>query len=132
MVASLLLPGCKDDKEVIVSGITVSPATIPALEIGETVELTATITPDYATEEIRWVAYDKDTITTLKAITLESDGRRAILKAVKAGAAKVFVTNRTGVVVSDEVLVTVNSDDYAGFVACKYVGTAELSGALSA
>ena len=117
LVASLFLSGCNDDQEVTVSEITVSPETVPALEIGGTVELTAIITPDNATEEIRWVAYDE-------IVSIKSEGRKAILTAVESGTTHVFATNRTGVVVSKDIVVKVNSDEYAAFVVGRFLGTA--------
>ncbi|MDR2138104.1 MAG: Ig-like domain-containing protein [Tannerella sp.] len=125
LVACLCLAACNDDKEVTVSDITLSPETIPALEVGGTVELTATVTPTDATEEIRWVAYDE-------IVSIKGEGRTAVLTALASGTTKVFATNRTGVVVSKEITVKVNSSEYAGFVVGKYSGTARVSGAINA
>lgn len=125
LVAILCLPGCSDDNEVTVSEITISPGTFPALEVGGTVELTAVITPDNATEEIRWVAYDP-------IVSIAGEGRKAVLTAVESGTTRIFATNRTGVVVSEEITVKVNSDEFASFVVGKYIGTAEVRGSLNA
>jgi hypothetical protein len=124
-VAAFCLSGCNDDSEVTVSNITVSPSSVSGMEVGETVELTATVAPDNATEDIRWEIYDPT------IVSIENQGRKAILKAVASGTTRIFATNRTGVVVSDEITVKVNSSEYAKFVAGNYIGTAEVRGALS-
>ncbi|MDR1524541.1 MAG: Ig-like domain-containing protein [Tannerella sp.] len=124
LAAVLCMPACNDENEVIVSGITVSPSVIPAMEVGEMMELTATVTPDNATEDIRWEAYDT-------IVSIENQGKKAILKAVASGTTRIFATNKSGIVVSDEITVKVNSSEYAGFVVGKYSGTAEIRGALN-
>ncbi|MDR3194668.1 MAG: Ig-like domain-containing protein [Tannerella sp.] len=126
LIASLCFTGCNDDDEVTVKGISITPATVSAMEIGGTVELTATITPADATEEIRWVSYDP------KIISITSEGSKAILRADSAGTTRVFATNKTGIVVSEEIEVKVNSAEYAGFVIGNYIGTAQVSGAINA
>ncbi|MDR2763675.1 MAG: Ig-like domain-containing protein [Tannerella sp.] len=118
------MSSCNDEKEVTVSGIIVSPSTIPAMEVGETVELTAMITPDNATEEIRWVTYDP-------IVSIEGEGRKATLKALASGTTRIFATNKTGIVVSPDITVKVNSAEYASFVVGNYSGTAEIKGALN-
>ncbi|MDR2042467.1 MAG: hypothetical protein LBP98_09175 [Tannerella sp.] len=125
-VAVFGLSSCNDEKEVTVTDITVSPSEIPAMEVGETIELTAAITPDHATEDLRWEVYD-NTI-----VSIESQGRKAILKAVGSGTTRVFATNKTGIVVSEELTVKVNSSEYAKFVVGSYLGTANVKGALTA
>ncbi|MDR1676500.1 MAG: Ig-like domain-containing protein [Tannerella sp.] len=125
-VAALSVWSCNDENEVTVSGITVSPSTIPAMEVGETMELTAAITPDNATEDIRWEVYD-NTVVSIES----QDPRKAILKAVASGTTRIFATNKTGIVVSDEITVKVNSSEYAKFVVGNYSGTAEVRGALN-
>jgi uncharacterized lipoprotein YajG len=125
LAAIFCMPACDDESEVIVSGITISPSAISAMEVGETVELTATVTPDNATEDIRWEAYDT-------IVSIENQGRKAILKAVASGTTRIFATNKAGIVVSEEITVKINSSEYAKFVVGNYTGTAEIRGALTA
>ncbi|MDR3262409.1 MAG: Ig-like domain-containing protein [Tannerella sp.] len=126
LIASLYLTGCNNDDEVTVKNISITPATVSAMETGATVELTASITPADATEAIRWVSYDP------KIVSVEGTGTTALLTAVASGTTRIFATNKTGIVVSEEIAVKVNSSEYAGFVVGNYSGTAQLSGALNA
>ncbi|MDR1102261.1 MAG: Ig-like domain-containing protein, partial [Tannerella sp.] len=108
-----------------VSEIEISPNPVPVLEIGRTVELTATVAPANATEDLRWVVYDE------AVVSVEGDGPKALLTAKKAGTTRIFATNRTGIVVSEELTVKVNSAEYAGYVTGNYLGDARISGALN-
>jgi hypothetical protein len=124
MMICLCLSGCgEDEKEATVTGILVTPGSIPAMEIGETAVLTATITPANATDGIRWVSQDPE------IVSIASSGTTATLTALKLGTTKVFATNQSGTVTSSEVTVTVKSADYAGFVTGIYIGAAQVTGA---
>ena len=126
LFALLCLSGCDDkEKEIIVSAITVSPATIPAMEIGDEVELTATITPADATEEILWVSWDEN------IAKVEGQGAKVKLKAIAPGTTRIFATNQSKIVVSRDMEITVNSDDYAGFMVGNYIGSGTLAGAFT-
>jgi hypothetical protein len=124
VVAALCSTGCNDDREVPVSSITVDPATIPSLEVGGTVELSAVILPQNATQDIRWVAYDT-------IVAIESNGAKAVLTAVAPGTTRIFATNSAGNIVSDEITVKVNSAEYASFVTGNYLGSGKVTGALN-
>jgi hypothetical protein len=124
-IASMSLTCCDEEKENPIQGITVTPESVAPMEIGQTTQLTATITPTDADDIIRWYSYDSDIVSVTK------DGATATLTALSAGTTKVFATNRSGIVVSQDILITVNSGEYAAEVAGNYLGTAKMSGALS-
>ncbi|MDR2042556.1 MAG: Ig-like domain-containing protein [Tannerella sp.] len=125
MMICLCLSGCsEDEKEATVTGILVTPGSIPAMEVGGTAVLTATITPAEATDGIRWVSQDPE------IVSISGSGTTATLTALKLGTTKVFATNQSGTVTSSEVTVTVKSADYAGFVTGSYIGTAQVTGTL--
>jgi len=119
LFAFLCLSGCDDDNENIklVTGISVTPANPDALEIGDELELTATFTPVDATEEIIWVTWDD------KILSIEGDGTKAKIKALTFGETRIFATNKSRIVVSPDITIKINSDDYAALMVGNYLGT---------
>ncbi|MDR1879673.1 MAG: Ig-like domain-containing protein [Tannerellaceae bacterium] len=114
----LCFSGCKDEEKGI-TGISVTPAAVTALDLGETAQLTAVIAPADADErEIFWVSYDST------AVRVSGNGMAATVTALAPGTIAVFATTRNGVVVSNEVNVTVVPPDYAGLIIGEYTGTA--------
>ena len=124
IVTALCLLGCCEEENNIM-GIVISPNTVPAMEVGQTTQLTATITPTDATEELIWVSWDDE------MIEIESNGAQATIKALKPGTTRIFATNRSKIVVSQEVEITVNSDDYASFIVGTYIGSGAMTGVMS-
>ena len=120
----LCLSGC-DDKEISVSSINISPATISPMEVGDEVELTATVSPADATEEIIWVSWDED------IATVTGHGDKAMLKAISPGKTRIYATNKSKIVVSPDLAVTVNSDDFASLMAGDYIGNGSVSGMMN-
>ena len=122
------LSGCGEDEENIklVAGITVTPANPEALEIGDELELTATFTPSDATEEIVWVTWDD------KILSIEGNGTKAKIKALTFGETRIFATSKSRVVVSPDIPIKINSDDYAALMVGNYLGSGESNmGAIS-
>ena len=119
LLACLCLSGCDSDDENIklVTGITVTPANPDALEIGDELELTASFTPADATEEIIWVTWDD------KILSIEGNGTKAKIKALTFGETRIFATNKSRIVVSPDIAIKINSDDYAALMVGNYLGT---------
>lgn len=126
LVAILCLSGCNKNDELSLTGIAISPATTLVMEAGETLELTATLSPSGVTEEIYWISYDQ------KIASIEGYDTQVTLKALTPGTTKIFATNRTKTVISEEITVIVNSSDYAAFVVGNYSGAAEVTGMMPA
>ena len=109
------LSSCKDDDPVI-TGINLSPATIPAMEVGDEVELTAIVTPTDASDEVEWVSENTAIVTVTK-----TGATTAKVKAVSHGTTNVFASNKAGTVMSTKIAVTVNipqaDTDYAELLA---------------
>ena len=128
LVTCLCFLGCnKDDKIVKVSGITVSPTTIPLLQKGETVELEATVSPSDTQEDILWVSWDKNKVT-VEAVE-GTNGRKAILTALGGGATRIFATSASKIVVSEDINVAVDSDDIAGLlIEEEFIGQGKMTG----
>ncbi|MDR1938306.1 MAG: Ig-like domain-containing protein [Tannerellaceae bacterium] len=123
-IVCLCFSGCKDEEKGI-TDISVTPAAV-TLDIGATAQLTAAIVPaDAGNKEIFWVSYDPN------VVTVSGNGTEATLTAVAPGTIAVFATDKTGVVVSNEVNITVNSPDYVSLITGNYSGTAEVSGMMS-
>jgi hypothetical protein len=120
----LCFTGCKEESKAI-TDISVSPATV-SLNIGATAQLTATIVPADADEkELFWVSYDPT------VVTVSGNNTEATLTAVSPGNIAVFATNKSGVVVSNEVIVSVQSPDYVSAIIGEYSGTAEVTGMMA-
>ncbi|MDR1982068.1 MAG: Ig-like domain-containing protein [Tannerellaceae bacterium] len=112
--------GCKDEEKGITE-ISVTPGVVAALDLGATAQLTAVIAPADADEqEIFWVSYDPTTVE------ISGNGLQATVTALAPGTIAVFATNKSGVVVSNEVNVTVVPPDYAALIVGEYTGTAEV------
>ena len=129
LFACLFLSGCDDEKENVklVTGITVSPSAVPAMEIGDEVELSASLTPSDATEEIIWVSWDDN------ILSIEGAGTKATLKALSFGETRIFATSKSRIVVSPDIAIKINSDDYASLLVGNYSGSgsSDLLGAIS-
>ena len=109
------LSSCKDDDPVI-KGISVSPSTIPAMEVGDEVDLTATVSPADASDEVEWVSENTEIVRVTK--TGATTGK---ITALSHGTTNVFATNKKGTVMSAKIAVTVNipqaDTDYAELLA---------------
>ena len=116
LVAGLcFLETCKKDDKNAITKITVTPANVSAMDIGDEQALTATLTPTNAKGEIIWVSSSPATVsvtqeglkTTLKALNFTSPGAPV----------EVYAKNSDGTVLSNKVEVTVNvppsETDYA-------------------
>ena len=113
----LSLPGCDEDEKVTnITGITVTPANISPMEIGDELELTAAFTPADATEDIIWKSWNEN------IVKIEGTGAKVKLKAVSFGETRIFATSTSRIVVSPDINIKVNSDDYAGLMVGNYLG----------
>ena len=121
LVTILCLFGCNETDEVTLTGISISQTTIN-MEAGETMDLTATITPSNATEDIFWISVDQS------IVSIDRYGVQTKLNALRAGTTKVFATNRTKTVLSEDINVIVNPKDFAGDVLGDYLGSGVLEG----
>jgi hypothetical protein len=113
--------GCGKTDGVSLTGISVSPATVQ-VDAGKTLDLAATITPSDATEDVFWFSLDQNIITI--------DSRYGIqtrLNAISPGTTVVYATNRTKTVVSEDIVITVNSVDFVRDVLGDYVGSGSLT-----
>ena len=114
----LSLTGCGDDEKVTeITGIEVSPSTIPAMEIGDELQLTAQFSPSNATEDIIWKSWNE------KIVKIEGTGTNVTLKAIGFGETRIFATSTSRIVVSRDIAIKVNSDDYAGLMTGNYLGS---------
>jgi len=120
LVTILCLFGCNVTDEVTLTGIEVSPATI-AMVAGETMDLTATVTPSNTTEDVFWLSLDQT------IVSINRYGVQTKLNALKPGTTTIFATNRTETVMSEKVTLTVNPKDFAINVANHYVGSGLLT-----
>jgi hypothetical protein len=105
------LTSCKeeDDKPEIpkntsITAISISPATVAAMEVNATVELTAAITPADAKESFEWVSSN----TAIATVTATAGTNKATIKAIAPGTITVFARNAAKTVVSNDVSITVN------------------------
>lgn len=116
-LACLCFSGCNENENITkITGITVSPAIIPPMEIGDEVELTATFSPSNSNEEIIWVSWNDE------ILSIESHGATAKLKAINFGQTRIFATSASKIVVSPDIPITINSDDYAALLVGSYLG----------
>jgi len=113
-----------------ITAITIT-SSVADLEIDETVEVEATVTPANTTETIEWVAVDGTGKVTVEAIA-GSDNKRATVTAVSAGTAQVYA--KCGTVESAKLDVTVlepeppePTEDYASDVEGTYYGEGSFS-----
>ena len=107
------LASCGGDDDKVITSISVAPATIEAMEVGDVFDLTATITPSDAKDAIKWVSGNSQIVSVTPKGT-----NQVTIKAEKAGGpVEIYATNNAGIVVSNKVLVTVNQPyvekDYA-------------------
>lgn len=111
-----------------VTAITIT-SSVPDLEIDETVDVEATVTPANATEIVEWVAVDGTGAVTVTPL-LGSNGKLATIKAVSPGTAQVYA--KSGTVESAKLAITVKepeppeepepSEDFASVIAGTYYG----------
>jgi hypothetical protein len=103
------------------------------MDIDETVDIEATVTPANAEGTVEWVAVDGTGKVTVTAITGTS-GKKATIKAVSAGTAQ--INKKSGTIESAKLTVTVNEpyvpepEDYASDVVGTYYGEGTSTGAM--
>ena len=139
LLACLCLPQCgKDDKEkeepvVVITGISI-PSSVADLAINGTADVTATVTPAAATDDVVWSSSDPSVATVVaKAGT---KGREATITGIKDGTTQILAKNASGSVSSQALSVTVTPDapppppDYAAVMAGTYYGEGTLTNVL--
>ena len=121
----LYKPGCSKTDEVTLTGIIISPTTF-TIDAGKTIDLSATITPPNATEDVYWFSLDQ------KIVTLDNRyGVQAKLNALSPGTTTVYATNRMKTVVSENIAITVSSVDFVKDIAGVYIGSGSLKWAIA-
>ena len=109
--------GCDKTDEVPLTSINVSPAS-QQIDAGQAMDLTATITPLNATEDVFWFSLDQ------KIVTIDSRyGLQTKLNAISPGTTIIYATNRMKTVVSEEITITVKSVDFVKDILGDYIGS---------
>jgi len=131
LVAGICLFASCNDEEVPMTGISISPD-ITSMNVGEEVELTATLAPSGAKGDVVWVSGDPTTVSVTS-----TGGNKATLKALKpifpGDPIEVFATESTGILISNILEVTVNlpsiTTDYAALLVADgpFVGNGTVS-----
>lgn len=105
-------------------GISVTPATVSALELDDELELTAKFYPTTAVGDIQWIS-DNPSLVSITAI---AGTKNATIRAVADGTTKVYAKCGAGTVVSNHIEVTAKEiPDLAAQIAGTYKGTVNVS-----
>ena len=124
-VMLIYMSGCSKTDEVSLTGIGISPTTF-TIDAGKTMDLSATITPSNATEDVFWFSLDQ------KIVSLDNRyGIQTKLNALSPGTTTVYATNRMKTVVSENITITVSSVDFVKDITGDYLGSGSLKWAIA-
>ena len=130
VAVSLCLFGCKKDKDDdLIKTISIT-SSIPILDVDETFDVSATVTPDAATETVVWEVKSTGIVTVTPK---DASGRTATVTGVTVGTTQIFARSASSKAVSQEVTVTVerpDDPDLAGNMVGTYCGAGDMFGGM--